>query len=212
MEPWPHIPSRERPPTADAGAAVWRLLALAALISGFLCGVRGEVLAEAPIGKLESQVKAAFIVKFASFIEWPDTSCADTNTPFVIGILGRDPFGAEFDEAVKSERVRDRPVELHRSNQLEKLADCQILYLAGSELGRFEEIVASMACRPVLLVTDAPGLAQRGSQINFIKDDGKVRFEINVAAAEQAQLKFSAKLLQAGRIVVRPGAEERRNL
>ena len=97
-----------------------------------------------------------------------------------------------------------------RSNRLEKLADCQIVYVASSELERFDEILASLAGRPVLLVTDAPGAAQRGSQINFIKEDGRVRFEINLAAAERAHLKFSAKLLQVGRMVMHSPAEERR--
>ena len=201
-----NITGQKRPLLAGR-RIVWRWLALTALLGSLWFGVADEL----PAGKLENQVKAAFLIKFASFIEWPAGEGADTNAPFVIGLLGRDPFGQEFDEAVKAERVKDRPVELRRASDLGKLADCPVVYVASSELNRLEEIVAALEGRPVLLVTDGPGAALRGSQINFIKTDGKVRFEINLAAAERARLKFSAKLLQVGRIVgSSPPAEGRK--
>jgi hypothetical protein len=178
---------------------------------GCLCAVGAASPTEETPNKLEQQVKAAFIVKFAAFIEWPAPPAgSDTNAPFVIGVFGADPFGEEFKAAVRHERVKGRPVELRHSNKSEKLLDCQIVFVSDSEAPRLERVLANFADRPVLVVTDLPGASARGSMINFFKEDGKVRFEFNVAAAEKANLRISAKLLQVGRIAV-PGRTGGRN-
>jgi len=178
---------------------------------GGAASVMASSLEELP-NKLESQVKAGFIVKFAAFIEWPAGTNADLKSPFVIGILGKDPSGKGFDEAVKPESVKGRPVELRRSNEVEKLTDCQIVFVANSEMDRLEEIIRSLADKSVLLITDEPGGVQQGSMINFFKENGKVRFEFNLTAAERARLRFSAKLLQAGKVAVPRQTEGKRNI
>lgn len=153
---------------------------------------------------LEYQVKAAFLVKFAMFVEWPAAARSDVKEPFTIGILGDDPFGKGFDDAIKSERVNHRPVALRRASGLSELEDCQVIFICASEANRLEELLREVEDRPVLIVGDAPDFAKRGGMIGFIKEDGKMRFEINIAATEHAGLKLSAKLLQVGKIVV-PG-------
>jgi hypothetical protein len=133
-----------------------------------------------------------------------------TNAQFNIGILGKDPFGKKFDEATRREHIKGMPVTVRRAHKAEQLADCQIIFIADSELDRLDEIARTFEHKPVLLVTDQPGAAQHGSMINFFKEDSKVRFEFNLTAAERTGLKFSAKLLQVGRIVVPAPADERR--
>ena len=129
---------------------------------------------------------------------------ADTNTPFLIGVLGNDPFGKQFDEAIKQERINGQPVEVRRGRELAELEGCRVIFISASESKRMEELLRQLDGKPVLTVADEPEFAKRGGMIGFIKEGGKVRFEINVAAAERARLKLSAKLLQVGKIVA-PG-------
>lgn len=157
---------------------------------------------------LEYQVKAAFLVKFALFVEWPAaTTNADTNAPFVIGVLGKDPFGKNFDDAVKNERIHGHPVEVRRGLELSELNGCAVIFVCASESKRMEELLGKLDAKPVLTVADEPEFAKRGGMIGFIKEGGKVRFEINVAAAERAKLKLSSKLLQVGKIVAQGRAQ-----
>lgn len=157
--------------------------------------------------ELEYEVKAAFLVKFAMFVQWPTNAlAADVQGPLVVGILGEDPFGAKFDQAVKNERVQGRAVEIRRAQTATELLHCQIVFICASEAARFKEVLAVFKERPVLTVADEPGFATLGGMIGFFKETGKVRFEINAAAIERAGLKVSSKLLQVGRRLAEPVA------
>lgn len=170
-----------------------------------LLGVLGILLvaatARAQEGReLEYEVKAAFLVKFALFVQWPTNAVPVTVTgPLVVGILGQDPFGAKFDQAVKNERVQGRAVEIRRAQNASELLGCQIVFVCASEAARFKEIIAAFKDRAILTVADEPGFAGQGGMIGFFKEAGKVRFEINTVALERAGLKASSKLLQVGR-------------
>jgi hypothetical protein len=162
---------------------------------------------EAPV--LENQVKAAFLVKFGQFVEWPAPAAgAEVKATFTIGILGADPFGDPFDQAVKHERSKGRPIQIQRGRELAELGDCQIIFFCASEAGRFADLLRQVAGRPVLTVADTGDFARLGGMIHFIKEAGRVRFEINPDAAEKAKLKLSAKLLQVGKVITPRGAGE----
>ena len=176
-------------------------LALALAFTMFGGGLRMKA-DDAPA--LENQVKAAFLVKFGMFVEWPAAKRIGANEPFTIGILGKDPFGKNFDDAIKSERVNHRPVALRRGRELSELEGCQEIFICASESSRIEELLREVEGKSVLIASDDADFAKRGGMIGFIKEGGKVRFEINVAAAERAGLKLSAKLQQVGKIVA-PG-------
>lgn len=158
---------------------------------------------------LEYEVKGAFLVKFGMFVEWP-TNGLSTNKGgvFTIGILGDDPFGASFDEAVKKETVRGRSVQVKRARKLAELEGCQIVFISASESGRLAEVILELTGKGVLTVADEPGFAARGGMIGFIKDAGKIRFEINPGAAERAGLKLSSKLVQVGKRVTETGTAQ----
>jgi hypothetical protein len=155
---------------------------------------------------LEAEVKAAFLVKFAMFVEWPTN--APRSEPFVIGVLGADPFGARFDAAVRKERIQGRPIVIRRATTAQELDGCQMVFLATNEESRAAEWLGEFRGTPVLTVADQPGFAAAGGMIGFYKESGKVRFEINPAAIERAGLKVSSKLIQVGRRVdEKEGAE-----
>jgi hypothetical protein len=149
----------------------------------------------------EFSLKAAYLFNFTQFIEWPSGSFASRHAPIVIGVLGEDPFGAELDEAVRGKTVCGRSFQIRRSRRLEDLADCQVVYIGGSEARRVPELLAELNKRSALTVSDVDRFAERGGVISLYMDDSKVRFKINLDAASRAGLKVSAQLLKLGKVI-----------
>ena len=146
----------------------------------------------------ESAVKAAFLCGFAEFVEWPGAPAGD---PLVIGILGEDPFGALLDETVKNRALQNKPLALKRVHTVEDAAHCQIVYVSASEKRNLDSILRALAKASVLTVSDIDGFAERGGVIGFVTEQQRVRFHINVEAADRAGLQISSRLLKLARIV-----------
>ena len=149
----------------------------------------------------EYQVKAVFLFNFSQFVEWPPTAFAGPKAPFVIGVLGRDPFGTTLDEAVRGETANGRPLVVRRFPHLEDVDNCQILFIDRSQGARLEEIAAGLGHRGTLTVTDFEGAARHGAMIGLINESSRIRLRIDVAAARAAGLLISSKLLRPAQIV-----------
>jgi hypothetical protein len=145
----------------------------------------------------EYQVKAAFLFNFAKFVEWPANAFSNTTTPFVIGVLGHDPFGSYLDDIVRGERVNNRPLTVQRYRQVGEIKDCQILFISRSESDHIDQIISSLKYRKILVVTDANG-GNSGVIIRFVNEGNRIRFKIDVQAAKAANLVISSKLLRLG--------------
>jgi hypothetical protein len=149
----------------------------------------------------EYQVKAVFLFNFTQFVEWPADAFNDDEAPFVIGVLGKDPFGVHLDEAVRGERVGARALVVERYASLEKIREPQILFVGDLTTSRPAELAAALAGRKVLTVGDAQGRAGREVVIGFVSDRNRIRLRINLKAAEAAGLVISSKLLRPAEIV-----------
>jgi hypothetical protein len=150
------------------------------------------------------EVKAAFLYNFARFVEWPAEAGPDPGTPFVIAILGRDPFGAVLDETVAGKTVGGRPIEVRRVARVDEARDAQIVFVSPSERANVAAILKALERPGILTVGDTDGFATQGGAINFTVHARRVRFEINPAAAEQARLKMSSQLLKLALLVPGP--------
>lgn len=153
----------------------------------------------------EYQVKAVFVFNFARFVEWPVQAFTAPNEPFVIGIVGTDPFGARLDEAVRGEQVGQHPLLVRRFRNADEIGACQILYIDRSEGAQLSQILAALNRRNTLTVTDLDGAAQRGAMIQFVTESNRIRLRINVGAARAAGLTISSKLLRPAEIVSTDG-------
>lgn len=160
----------------------------------------GELGAEPPQYD-ENKVKGAFLAKFAAFVEWPVSAFPDSHAPLVIGVIGRDPFGPQYETELSQEKARGRTFLLKRMDRTAGVTNCQILFVSSSESQRLPEILAVVGTAPVLVVGDQEGFASRGGMINFFKEDGKLRFEINESAVKRNGLVIDSKLLSVARIV-----------
>jgi len=148
---------------------------------------------------LEYTVKGAYLYKFGAFVDWPPTAFPDTATPFIIGILGDDPFGPKLDALVKNRTVHGRPIVVKRYQRAEQAKEAHVLYISPTEAERRDQIVAGLKGTSTLTVSDES--KDWMGIINFIVQDNKVRFEIDPEAANRAGLKISSKLLSVADVV-----------
>jgi hypothetical protein len=163
-------------------------------------------------GSSEYLIKAGYIYNFANLVQWPSTSFAQPDSPIVIVILGEDHFGTTLDRALEGKKVNARPFVIKRARSVSELQrtlgpqkECQILYVSSSEMPHLSEAIQVLKGAPVLTIGETPGFARNGGIINLILEDNKVRFEVNVQAAKEADLNISSMLLALARIVPPPG-------
>lgn len=149
----------------------------------------------------EYQIKAAFLYNFAQFVLWPATAFTNTTEPFQIGVLGDNPFGAALEETIRGETIAGRQIVIVQSSHVEKLADCQILFVNKSEAAHLTDVFAKLDSKPILTVSEDPGFIPHGGTVNFYREGPKVRFEINPDAASKNGLKLSSELLRVGKII-----------
>jgi hypothetical protein len=161
----------------------------------------------------EYLIKAGFIFNFAKFVEWPSNAFAQPDSPIVIGILGTDPFGTIIDKIVQDKKIGTRGFVVKRLKwgvDLKELRECKILFIGASERAHMDELVQMLRGLPVLTVGETPGFAERGGVIRFVLEDNRVRFEVNVVAARQADLTISSRLLTLARIIQQSAGDTRK--
>lgn len=137
----------------------------------------------------DTAVKAAFLPRFFRYVTWPAGAMPRGSDPFVLCVIGRDPFGSALDDAASSQSIDGRRIVVRRLDSTSAADGCQIAFLSpgGSQF-------APMPARPVLTVTDAATGGPRG-MIHFMVVDGRVRFFIDQRAAMQRGLTISSRLL-----------------
>jgi len=186
-----------------------RLLALAGLLAAALWSAGHELGAEAlpapadvetPAAPTEYQVKAAFLYSFAKFVQWPDDAFGKPEGPFVVGVLGDDPFGAVLDQTLEGKTVLNRPVVIKRFGKVEDV-QAQILFVGASERRDLARVLKVLRGRAILSAGETEGFAENGGIVGFKTQDRRVRFEINLARAEEARLRISSQLLKLATIV-----------
>jgi hypothetical protein len=164
------------------------------------CLLAATLAAHAPAASAptEQEVKAAFLYNFAKFVEWPPNTRSAPG-PFVIAVLGPDPFGPTLDQVLAGKAVAGRPVEVRRCAEAAEARGAHIVYVAPREGG--PAVLRAVSGEGVLTVGDGEAFARAGGIIGFRLQDRKVRFDINARQAERAGLKLSSQLLKLARIV-----------
>jgi hypothetical protein len=164
-------------------------------------GAALPAMAQQPQDKLrETLVKAAFLHKFASFVEWPTGTFGRADTPLRIGVVGNDDVWQDLIELAKDRDRDGRPVIPVRLNAGDSFAGFHVLYLRTSNAARMVELLQQVP-DGVLTVADSDGGHPRGSVISFVLDEGRVRFGISLDSATRQKLRLSSRLLAVARNV-----------
>jgi hypothetical protein len=166
-----------------------------------LAGLTGAPFALAQTDKpRESLVKAAFLHKFASFVEWPAGTFPQPATPLRIGILGDDQVWRDLRERARDRDRDGRPVAVERLSPGDSFGGFHIVYLKAATPGRITDLLAQVP-EGVLTVADSDGAHPRGSVLSFFLDEGRVRFGVSPDAAARQRLRLNPRLLSAARQV-----------
>jgi len=143
----------------------------------------------------EYQVKALCLYNFAKYVEWPADAFPEAKTPICIGVIGNNEFVDTLKTVVKSKAINGHPISIQPLKAEEDGRKCHVLFVSSSENKRLEEILQPVKSSPVLTVGEDGSFAQAGGIICFAVRSNKVRFDIDLAAASQARLQISSKLL-----------------
>ncbi len=147
-------------------------------------------------------MKAAFLFHFAQFVDWPPEAFKDTASPLTYCTVGEDPFHGELEAGLNGKTIDGRPARVLHFKQAEEVQGCQVLFIGTPEKKFISATLANLRASPVLTVGESESFVQQGGMIGFFLEDNKVRFEINLEAAERAKLKISARLLTLAKRVI----------
>lgn len=152
---------------------------------------------------MDYQVKAAFLVNFPKYVDWPASGFANSNSPITVAVFGDDNVANEFQNMIHDGLViSGHPVVLKRiQNEAEITADCHILFIAASEQSRSAAILEKLKGSAVLTVGESANFLDQGGMVNLIPKNRKIRLQVNLTAASQAHLRISSRLLVAADFV-----------
>ena len=186
-------------PGREKARSLWLLLAfqLAAV----------HIRAEKPS---EFEVKAVYLFQFGKFVQWPKDARSSAEV-FTICILGKDPFGDILDRVLAGETLDGKPPAIRRIRGVQAADGCRMLFVSASESERLDDILENLEGKSILTVSDVEDFSKRGGMIQLVLDEGRVRFEVNLAAATKARLELSSELLKVARAVKKNSSGVRRN-
>ncbi|HEU5231236.1 MAG TPA: YfiR family protein [Terriglobales bacterium] len=148
----------------------------------------------------EYQVKAAYLYNFGKFVNWP--ADAGAASEFDVCVLGTDPFGPLLDATVSDSTINGKRVIARRIGRAQDAASCRVVFIAASESQRLGSDLAVLSKLHVLTVSDNAHFLERGGMIQFVLEGDRVRFAVNLSAAQEAGLTLSSELLKVATKVV----------
>jgi hypothetical protein len=188
----------ETPPQEAAPRPALRLIAILTLLIGLIVGSLPALAQGAR--NLEYPAKAVMLYRFLERITWPDEGPAGGDRPLTIGWLGESPLPAAFG-ALEGKTIKGRPLRVKALSSAQQLEDCQVVFVSASARGRSAELLPPPNKPGVLTVGESEGFAERGGILNFFEERNRVRFEINLQAAQQCGLNISGEILKLARLV-----------
>jgi hypothetical protein len=189
------------------GAARRRRLLAAALLCLPFALAHAQTSALHPAGASAAVVKAAFLLKFLNYVEWPASTFGGDDAPYIIGAAGDDGVAAELQRQAAGHAFNGRQVSVRRVGA-EPPAGLHLLFVGSrADHARLSALLRELRGTPVLLVTDADGALDLGSMINFRLVDDRVRFEVALEPVQRANLQLNSRLLSVA-IAVNKGTAQ----
>jgi hypothetical protein len=145
-------------------------------------------------------VKAAFLYRFASYVEWPAEA---HGSPFVIAVVDAENVASQLDLLLPRIRLNGQPAQVRRISRASELEGVHILYVSPNAFARSRALRSAAAKLPILLVTEDERGLESGAVINFVEAGRNVRFEVSLEASDRARLKIDSALLSVAARVER---------
>ena len=180
----------------DRAFTLRRICALALLACAVLASpapIRAQLTGDAQTN--ERSVMAAYIYRFITYVEWPVSAFANPDAPIVIGVVNADDIAGELEQIVQGRTAQGRRLQVRRMALSEAPTGINVLFVGGDGAQKALQAAKTLTERSVLTITGVERGMDHGSMINFVHVDGRVRFEVNVGAAEKSGLRLSSRLL-----------------
>ena len=172
-----------------------RLVLVAALTAGAL-GVSAQD------GRVEDEVKAVFLLNFAKYVSWPPaTFNGQSSAPIRMCVVAPPEFVDIVKSAITGELVDGHPLTALTPATLEETKECHVLYVAKQEGARMRPLLEALRTIPILTIVDGTSQKGDGSVIMLVRDQNRVRFDVDRSAATAKGLAISSKLLRVARRV-----------
>jgi hypothetical protein len=143
----------------------------------------------------ESQLKAAYLINFLKYVEWPETG-----TTINLCLFGRNNLIAHL--AVHDGRlIGGRELHIRKVSNAEQIVDCHELFIPASEASHFASVIRWVDKQPILTVSDAETFPAEGGAIAIFRSNGGLRFDINAEALDKAGLHASPLMMRLARKV-----------
>jgi len=181
----------------------WFRAALSALVAVCLC-----VSVESQSATAD-QVKAAYLVNFAKFVEWPEGTFVSADASLQFCTFGRSAVADELESGVAGKLISGHPIKVRRLDNADNARNCQLVFVAASTGRQQQRVLEVFRGQPTLVVGDGEAFASSGGTIGFVTEKGRVLFEINVKSADESHLRISSRLLALARVIGSP--EERQH-
>ena len=165
-------------------------LAGAALFGAVLCCAQSTP---------EYQAKVILLEKLTRFVDWPAQPSPDH--PFVLGVVGRTPFGDDLDVHFASRTLKNRPVVLRYFREVADLGDCDLLFVCASEKPRLAAILARVRGKAILTMADTDGFATAGVMVALVRTESKMIFQVNLAPVKDSGFRIAPGFLQLATLV-----------
>ena len=152
---------------------------------------------------LETQIKATFVYQFSRYVDWPTGTLPSAPTaPFRVCVVADPVFTQTIDRILAGETAMGRPIKRINPDTSQEARQCQILYIGRTDWDRGPSLLAAVQAAPVLTVSDEPESLARGGQILLVRDDNRIRFDVNLAAVRQSGITLRSSLLRLARKLV----------
>lgn len=185
------LPRMVRPGLAE----ISRIFLICLMLASGMPAVALQAQSVESTGAMERQVKAAYLYKFASYIEWPEGTFAAADSALVIGVAGADALSEELERLVAGRTINGRAMTVRRIRRGEPIAGIHILFLGRIEKAALQEFIGMAKGLPTLTVSESEEAHALGSMINFRLAEERMRFEVALKPVAQSRLKISARML-----------------
>ncbi len=156
-------------------------------------------------GSLEYQVKAAYLLNFTRYVEWPSQAFESPDAPVRLCVLGRDPFGSVLDATVRGRTTQGRSLAVRRIRRPTEAAGCHLIFISRETWGTQRVLPRALQSPGMLTVGESDEFAQEGGIIGFVIQDETVRFVVNTDARDRAGLRISSRMLSLAAAVYGQG-------
>jgi hypothetical protein len=148
----------------------------------------------------EEEAKVLFVYNFAKFAEWPGEALQKSPDQFTIGIWGNDSFDMAVKKQLEGTLMHGKKLVFKSLSHPAEAVHCEVVYIAPDS-DSMERLLQFLEGQPVLTVSDVHRFIQRGGMVGMTLEENRIRFNINLEAAQKAKLKLSSQLLKLAKTI-----------